>query len=290
MAVLDSGVAPHADLDGRVLAFHDFTGKGWGAGERQYRHTPYDEYGHGTHICGILCGSGRLSGGRYRGICPWGRLVVGKVLDSRGEGSTEDMLAGMEWVLSLKDRYRIRILNISVGIDDMKDEEKEESLQRAMEHLYQEGILVVCAAGNKGPATASISPLAAGEHVIGVGCHDGAYYRGCRGRCELYSGRGKMYGVPRKPDIVAPGTGIVCCSPGGQYGSYQERSGTSMAAPIVTGCLGLALHQDPSLTPKGLCHLLTHTAWDLGEPWNKQGWGMVNPMGMLREIVKERNL
>ena len=116
VAVLDTGIAYHPDLTGRVLAFSDFVGG---------RPFPYDDNGHGTHVCGILCGSGELSGGSLCGMAPEARLVVGKVLDRQGEGSCNAMQDALEWVLYVKNRYRIRILNISVGIGKLRERYKE---------------------------------------------------------------------------------------------------------------------------------------------------------------------
>ena len=106
VAVLDTGIAYHPDLVGRLLAFSDFV---------EGRSFPYDDNGHGTHVCGIVCGSGELSGGRFRGMAPEAKLVVGKVLDRQGEGSCDSMQEALEWVLRVKNRYGIRVLNISVG-------------------------------------------------------------------------------------------------------------------------------------------------------------------------------
>ncbi len=76
VAVLDSGVAAHPDLRGRIAAFKDFV-----SDKRVY----YDDNGHGTHVSGILGGSGLLSKGRYRGIAPECTLICGKVLDKKGD-------------------------------------------------------------------------------------------------------------------------------------------------------------------------------------------------------------
>ena len=93
VAVLDTGIAYHPDLVGRLLAFSDFV---------EGRSFPYDDNGHGTHVCGIVCGSGELSGGRFRGMAPEAKLVVGKVLDRQGEGSCDSMQEALEWVLRVK--------------------------------------------------------------------------------------------------------------------------------------------------------------------------------------------
>ena len=283
IAVLDSGVELHPDLKGRVAVFRDFTGRHLPGGRRIREHVPYDEYGHGTHVCGILCGSGVQSRGRYQGIFPWGKLVVGKVLDQRGNGAAENMLEGMEWVLRQKERYHIEILNISVAISELKDPQKVRMLQEMLLRMTREGILVVCAAGNMGPRSGSLSALGEMPQVLSVGCHDGAYYRMDPLRCERYCGRGKEKAVPRKPDLVAPGTKIISCN--ANHGiPYEERSGTSMATPIVSGCLALAKVKNPKLSPNELTRALLSTCKDLGEPWNKQGWGMIQPRRLFREL------
>lgn len=279
VAVLDSGIARHPDLFGKLLCFHDFVGN---------RKLMYDDNGHGTHVCGIICGSGSLSQGRYRGIAPDAKLVVGKVLDEKGDGSVENMLEGLAWVFSLREKYKIRILNISVGIGNLKEKEKERALKAQIELLWESGIIVVCAAGNKGPADNSISSVGGSKKVITVGCHDGAFGRGSAHGCESYSGRGSLNSPVRKPDIVAPGTDIVSCNMHCQHfrgkmkNPYAVKSGTSMATPIVSGAAALTLQKFPELTNEEFKQKLTLTAVDLGEPWNKQGWGMVNVKRLLK--------
>ncbi len=273
IAVLDTGMSPrHPDLYGRPLCFHDFVGNS---------SLMYDDNGHGTHVCGILCGNGSLSGGKYRGVAPGANLVVGKVLDKKGDGRTEAMLAGMDWVLKMRDQYRIRILNISVGIGSMEEPDRERALQRKVDEIWKVGILVVCAAGNKGPGNGSISAVGSGRAVT-VGCHDGGYAVNNPGRCETYSGRGFPGGAVRKPDLVAPGTDIISCSAdchglrGRMRNAYVAKSGTSMATPVVSGASALFFQKFPYMTNEECKRKLQYTATDLGLPWNQQGWGMLN--------------
>ena len=282
VAVLDSGISAHPDLSGALRAFQDFTANA--------RREPYDDYGHGTHVCGILCGSGALQHGKYQGICPGAGLVVGKVLDRRGDGSVEEMLAGMEWILRLRKQYDLKLLNVSVGISKLLQSWKETRLRKALERLSDSGILVICAAGNKGPMPGTLSMLGESREVISVGCHDGAYFAWDPDRCENCSGRGNQSRFPRKPDVVAPGTRIHSCSSTYRAGmpleyGYESRSGTSMATPIVTGCLARLLRIRPELSAGELRRILTASAKDLGEPWNKQGWGMVSPADMQRAAL-----
>ena len=249
VAVLDTGIAYHPDLVGRLLAFSDFV---------EGRSFPYDDNGHGTHVCGIVCGSGELSGGRFRGMAPEAKLVVGKVLDRQGEGSCDSMQEALEWVLRVKNRYGIRVLNISVGIGDLKERYKEQMLRKSLEFLWDHNILVVCAAGNTGPEDGSISEMASSRKVLTVGCHDGRYCKNDPGRCETYSGRGRRYDVTRKPDIVAPGTRILSCNAfwqnqnGRIYRPYVAKSGTSMATPIVSGAAALAMEKYPGIQIAGM--------------------------------------
>ena len=92
VAVLDSGITYHPDLREQILAFRDFSGRRMQRSRLHYFHTPYDEHGHGTHVSGIICGTGRVSLGRYQGICPGAKIIMAKVLDERGDGSADRRL------------------------------------------------------------------------------------------------------------------------------------------------------------------------------------------------------
>lgn len=278
IAVLDTGMGMHPDLMGRAVAFRDFVGR---------RNLIYDNNGHGTHVAGILCGSGILSAGRYRGMAPGANLVVGKVLDENGDGTTEAMLRGMDWVLENRKKYEIRILNISVGIGNLEEEGKERLLQEKVNEVWDCGILVVCAAGNKGPGDGTVSSVGGSVKVVTVGCHDGGYFQDDPHRCELYSGWGARGGTIRKPDVVAPGTAVISCNVschkinGRMKNAYIAKGGTSMATPVVAGAAALALQKYPLMTNEECKRKLQFSAVDLGLPWNRQGWGMVNVERML---------
>jgi len=272
-AILDTGIMEHPDLRGRVIGFHDFISA---------KAKPYDDCGHGTHVAGILAGNGMLSGGRYHGIAPNCKLVVGKVLNFNGDGNLGDMLAGMQWIHEVRDLYKIRILNISIGLNDLDDKESGKILIQEVERLWNDGIVVVAAAGNKGPSPMSISPVGWSSKVITVGCHDGGYFGDRPDICENYSGRGPTDYAVKKPDIVAPGTDIVSCNVKcrrqyrGYKNAYTTKSGTSMATPIVAGAAALYLEKNPSATNEEVKRRMIYSATDMNEPWTKQGWGMVN--------------
>lgn len=280
IGVLDTGMGEHPDLTGRLIRFQDFVGR---------RPLAYDDNGHGTHVCGIICGSGAASQGKYMGMAPGVRLVVGKVLDEKGDGSTESMLRGLDWILRIRKQCRVRILNISVGIGTLEEAQKEQQLKAMIEEVWDSGILVVCAAGNKGPDPGTISAVGGSSKAVTVGCHDGRYEIDSPGRCETYSGRGVEGAALRKPDLVAPGTDIVSCNihyyrlHGKFRNAYTAKSGTSMATPIVSGAAALAMQKFPQMTNEDCKRRLQYTARDLHLPWNQQGWGMVQVRRLLRD-------
>ena len=192
-------------------------------------------------------------------------------------------------VLSLFSNLSVGIVfsGVFLMIGDLKERYKEQMLRKSLELLWDHNILVVCAAGNTGPEDGSISEMASSRKVLTVGCHDGRYCKNDPGRCETYSGRGRRYDVTRKPDIVAPGTRILSCNAfwqnrnGRIYRPYVAKSGTSMATPIVSGAAALAMEKYPGITNEEFVRLLSLTATDLGEPWNKQGFGMLNVRRLL---------
>lgn len=273
VAVLDTGIFLHPDLSDRILNFRDFI---------HQMEEPYDDSGHGTHVVGCLAGDGYLSEGRFCGIAPSCNLIIGKVLDKKGMGNIDNMISAIHWIMQNRDKYNIRILNISIGFEEQVSEYKIKKLVSLLEDIWSQGMLVIVAAGNKGPKTKSISPLGMSKNIMTVGCHDLDYHKDGVTLCESYSGRGPSVFSLKKPDIVAPGTNIIstCCHcrrAGKQFiDIYESKSGTSFATPLVSGAAALLLEKNPNLTPEEVKFRLCFTATDLKEPWNKQGWGMLN--------------
>lgn len=270
VAVLDTGIYAHPDLSGRIVAFRDFVNN---------KSSLYDDSGHGTHVAGCIGGNGLMSGGKYKGIAPQCRLCIGKVLDQNGDGSIENMYSGLLWVMQNRLHYHIRVLNISVGIENPDEKKRIEEVVGLLEAVWDSGIVVVCAAGNSGPKNGTISPLGNSRKVITVGCHEGGYFGNRSNLCENYSGRGDSSDLLRKPDVVAPGTDIVSCNNRGR--SYAKKSGTSMAAPIISGAAALLLQKCPYLNNTQVKRKMVYSARDLGEAWNKQGWGMLDIENLL---------
>lgn len=280
-ALLDTGFAMHPDIAGRLVCFRDFVRHG---------KRPYDDCGHGTHVAGCLCGNGGCFGGSYAGVAPGCRIVACKVLDEKGEGSVENMIEGIRYVLKTRSLYHTRILNISVGVGDVHRKEKQDELRYWLDLAWQMGLLVVIAAGNSGPGPNSISPLAMSPNVIAVGCHDGKDRSGFKNCCDSYSGRGPEGNLVRKPDLVSPGTDIISCNAGfstnpwgGIKNPYVVKSGTSMAVPAVSGAAALLMQKNPLLSNRQIKDRLLFSARDLGEDWGKQGWGMLCVKQALQE-------
>ena len=272
VGVLDSGVFLHEDYFDRVTAFYDFT--------KERSQKPKDDTGHGTHVCGIIAGDGTGSRGMYTGIAPGCHLCVGKILNRDGEGDMAMLIEGMKWLLSISSEYRIKVINISISSLYFLDEAKKKHVFDLFEKAYKQGILVVTAAGNSGPSGSSVSKLGDSPYVICVGCHEGKESNLFAQKCQDCSGRGPGTLVYRKPDIVAPGTEIMSCAMG-TY-KYMRKSGTSMATPIISGVLALAMEKYPDMGTQELKRKLIFSADDLGENFLIQGFGMVNVQKFLR--------
>lgn len=256
VCVLDTGIFPHPDFSGRIWAFKDFVG---------YHLQPYDDNSHGTHVCGIIGGDGRASGGRIRGVAPECGLIVLKVLDRMGNGRKEDMLKAIRWILENKRRYKIRIVNISVGTT-CRTKKEHKTLIDGVERLWDEGLVVVAAAGNQGPRPGSITAPGSSKKIITVGSSDLLIGK------RAISGRGPTFECICKPDLVAPGSRILSCAPGTDP-AYGMKSGTSMSTPLVSGAAALMLQKDPKLTNVEIKMKLKESARDMGLPKNIQGWG-----------------
>ena len=280
IAIFDTGLGKHPDLtlqNSRLCAFVDTV---------NHRNDFYDDNGHGTHITGIIAGNGHASNGKYEGIAPNSHFIMIKVLNQKGEGNIEDVLAGIRWLLAHYKEYNIRIVNISVGSSRGKYFDESSPLVRGVEALWEEGLIVLTAAGNHGPAPHTIGAPGNSRKIITVGASDVMQ----TGNGRDYSGRGPTESCIKKPDIVAPGSNIVSCQPiqtvsPGLYGHtydmysremlYHSRSGTSMSTPVASGCIALLLQQRPYLSNREVKIQLKKTAVDLGYDHSRQGWGMI---------------
>lgn len=258
IAILDSGISNHPDFGNRIVGWYD-TVNG--------RANPYDDNGHGTHVAGIAAGNGLLSRGTWCGMAPGATIVSIKILNRYGEGMIPHIIAGINWVIRNRYLYRINIVNISVGTTDEKRFNENSDFVKKVNELWDLGIVVTASAGNKGPKAYSISAPGNSRKIITVG-----YYSK-----NSSSSVGPTELCIKKPDVVTPGHRITSCNH--HYNSqnpYTQKSGTSMATPIVSGSIALLLSKYPGLTPKEVKVRLKNSCTDLHLPHGSQGWGLLN--------------
>lgn len=256
VVILDTGVYLHPDLKKNVYGFLDFV---------SMKKECYDDNGHGTHVGGILCSNGRL-----QGIAPEAQMIALKVLEKDGGGQTECVIRGLQWVLAHHEKLQIRILNFSVGFLPGAMDYEQRTIMELLEELWDEGVTVVTAAGNNGPAPGSVTVPGISRKVITVGASDDQ--ETLRKKKGGYSGRGPTRCCIIKPEILAPGTNIVSLDRKGKL--YTKKSGTSMAAPVVCGALALALQKNPNLRPEELKLKLYESAQK--DQKESDGWGVLH--------------
>jgi len=271
VALLDTGITASPDLAGRILPVTDpITGAVAQCENLSGEGTCDDNYGHGTFLAGLIAGDGTGSSGRYAGVAPGANLVSIKVGSADGSADVSSVLAGIQWAVSFRDTYRIRVLNLSLGTDSTQSWQVD-PLNYAVERAWTAGIAVVVAASNRGPAARTISKPADDPWVITVGAvDDRATSRIKDDLLPHFSGRGPTADGLAKPDVVAPGALLVSlrsagstidrASPSHIDGAYHRGSGTSMAAAVVSGVAALVLSAKPSTSPDRLKYALTSTA------------------------------
>ncbi len=311
VAVIDSGVTSwHDDLTNtsstvypygnqRVSKFVDFVGS--------YT-TPHDGDGHGTHVAGIIAGNGYDSNGQKAGVAPEASIIALRVLDDQGNGTVSNIIAALDWVLANHTAYNIRVVNMSVG-SAINESAFTDPLDLAAKRLVDAGIVVVGAAGNLGKNAAGnqqyggISAPGNAPWVLTVGASstNGTPTRG-DDTIGAFSSRGpSAIDFGAKPDLVAPGTGTVSlATPGSNFYAnltsalipglvptaftpYLSLSGTSMAAPVVSGTVALMLQANPNLTPNAVKAILQYTAQQYPNyDALTQGAGFLNVVGAIR--------
>jgi len=315
VAIIDSGISSQPDDLNRtrsgnyqrhIVHFKDFTNDT--SANLWFNDDPTDGYGHGTHVAGIVGGSGFDSDGRRTGVAPNARLVGLKVLDDQGEGYVSDVIAAIDYAISIKDSYNVRVINLSVA-SGVFESYWLDPLAQAARRAADAGIVVVAAAGNLGhddqgrALTGAITSPGNSPWVLTVGAssHQGTVRRS-DDIISDFSSRGPTWiDFAAKPDILAPGVGIESLSSPGSvlynqlsayllngtvqvgYKPYLSLSGTSMATPVVAGTVALMLEANPKLTPNAVKAILQYTAQQLpGESVLAQGGGLINAEGAVR--------
>jgi serine protease AprX len=287
VAIIDSGVSDHPDLHNAAGANRVVYSQSFVAGDT----STADKYGHGTHVAGLIGGTGAASGvangyaAKYAGMAPNINIINLRVLDQNGLGTDSQVIAAIQLAIALKNTYNIRVINMSLGRPVFESYTLDPVCQ-AVESAWKAGIVVVVAAGNSGRDN---SMGTNGYATIGVPANDPAVItvgatrtRNTATRADdaiaSYSSRGPtLVDHLVKPDLVAPGNRVVSLratgstldakypwyqvNPSTGSGKYFHLSGTSMATPLVSGAVALMLQQNSALTPDQVKARLMKTAW-----------------------------
>ena len=298
VAILDSGLEMSEDFDSDRVEFWDFTRGG-------FRTRPYDDYGHGTHIAGLIASAPKQHP-EYGGVAPAVHLKIFKVLDKHGRGRTSQVLRAMEYIIANRDLLGVDVINLSLG-HPVFESATTDPLVRAVELAVRRGITVVVSAGNNGsnPLTREIgyaginspgnapSAITAGaastQHTVPRNDDEVAFF----------SSRGPTwYDGFAKPDVVAPGVALVSNvarrgtlvrdNPSVLVDSrYARLSGSSMASAVTTGLVAALMsadHNRPTrqtqdgtdlglryLRPNAYKAILQYTATPLLDPLDPDG-------------------
>jgi serine protease AprX len=285
VAVIDSGIAAHPDLNNASGVSRVVYSQSFVAGDT----TTSDEFGHGTHVSGLIGGTGASSGtangyaATYAGTAPGVNFINLRVLDENGSGNDSGVIGAIEEAITLQSTYNIRVINMSLG-RPIFESYTLDPVDQAVEAAWKAGIVVVAAAGNEGrylPTDGFGTIVVPGNDpsVITVGA---AMTMMTPTRTDdqiaSYSSKGPT-AIDHicKPDLTAPGNRLVSLRVAGstldttypQYevaptsgtAMYYELSGTSMATPLVSGTVAQMLQQNPALTPDQVKASLMLTAW-----------------------------
>ena len=278
VATLDTGIDPtflnlratRGVWQDRYLAYYD------APSDKVYEpwkllRSPRDPNGHGTHVAGII-GNSDKEGGQYVGVAPGVNFVSVRVLDDTGMGTYADVLRGLNWVVQNKDRYNIRVLNMSMYAAPVAPYWAD-PYNLAVMAAWKAGIVVIASAGNDGPKPLSVGVPGNTPYIITVGAFTDNYTPEDMGDDYIppFSASGPTLDAFVKPDVIAPGAHVSSLMRNNSYlaqqypenrirSLYFKMSGTSMSAAVVSGIVALMLHEHPELTPDQVKYRLSMTA------------------------------
>ena len=271
VAIIDSGIYPHPDLKDKVVGWVDIA---------EGKKKPLDPFGHGTHVAGVLAGSGVKSEGKVHGVAPDVNLVGVRIT------SVSEAIKALQWVMDNREKYNIGVVNMSLG-DYAAKSYKDDPWAQATQKAIDMGLTVVVAAGNEGPNSKTISTPGILPGVITVGAYDD------KGTPEIkddtvasFSSRGPTIDGLPKPDVLAPGVRVFgTLSPGSTMDNrdlphvakdYVAISGTSQATPMVAGLAAILKQANPKLTHADIQKIIIQSAIkNLPDDVNAQGAGLV---------------
>lgn len=243
IAILDTGISNHSDLN--VVG---------GVSTVDYTTSYQDDHGHGTHVAGIIGAKDNNTG--ITGIAPNAELYAVKVMNQNSEAFNADVIEGIQWAID----NDMDIINMSIGLNRENVEMKE-----LLDEAYNKGILIVASAGNYGNASAtdnSVMYPAKYDSVIAVGAVDQTKSRWTK------SSTGSAV------EVVAPGVDVISTYVNNQF---AKTSGTSQAAPFVSGLLALYKEAYPEKSNVEIRSMLQENTEDLGVTGrdSEYGFGLV---------------
>ena len=227
VAVLDSGVwstlgplqttpyqTPHMLAQYDVIQARQQSTYSQTAALQNYSQSINDLFGHGTHISSIIASSAVATSGNFQGVAPGGNLVSVRVLDSTGAGRYFDVISGIQWVVKQRLRFNIRVINLSLGAPPQSPY-WDDPLDQAVMAAWSAGIVVVAAAGNRGPQPMTINAPGNVPYVITVGAVTDAYHpmQPLQYQLASFSSAGPTYEGFVKPEIVGMGGHILAYAP-----------------------------------------------------------------------------
>jgi serine protease AprX len=268
--------------------------------------------GHGTHVAGIVGGTGEMSSGKYEGVAPGANLI------GYGSGAAVailDTIGGFDYALTHQTEYNIRVITNSWGTtsDSGTEFDPFDPINIATKKLYDRGIVTVFSAGNSGPGESTISgnykkapwviTIAAGTKQAKLAEFSS---RGVSGKGGTVVVDGETFKWEDRPTVTAPGEGIISTrvvAPVSSLGAtddveniepahlpyYTTMSGTSMAAPHAAGIVALLLEANPRLSPTEVKEILQKTAANMSgyEAW-EVGAGYINAYAAVDAAFNQR--
>lgn len=277
VGIIDTGLdETHPDMKGRMIAFRDFINPG--------NKSPIDDNGHGTHVAGTIAGGS--SSGRSIGVAPGAELVIAKGFNSRGNSEDAQLLLALQWMADpdgnteTKDHVDI-VSNSWNAYGELKKLTPEsDPFCAVLNRLRAMDVIPVFAAGNDGPRADTIIVPGACPDSLTVGATDS------RDSVASFSSRGPVNWknqVVQKPDLSAPGAGILSAESGG---GYSTKSGTSMATPHVAGALAVLMQNLDAANRPTAESKLKKSVNDLGQTGFDYGYGL-GRINLLQAMIVE---
>lgn len=263
VAIIDSGIFPAESFTknrNKIIYFKDFL---------YNKKNPYDDSGHGTAIAGIIAADKTSKADNSEGIAPYIDLISLKVLNYQNGGNVNTIIEALQWVIENKDRYNIRVINLSIGIDTY--DKRKQKIETICEKAYKSGIIIVTSSGNIEYDLIEYTPANL-KDVISVGSLE---LQDNKIAISDYS-QSWVAKSKKVPDIYALGTNIITTKSNTLYkgnnnekityeNEYEAVSGTSFSTAIVTGYICYLIHMDPDISNSEIISRLYHQntkIWD----------------------------